>query len=79
MPAFCSLSSPTLQDLFKGFARHLSHLLTEEQNPARKTGEFGSWGERQGSWVLSLLNGSMALKGAGVLSVISKVVLPLLQ
>uniref|UniRef100_A0A8B9J0S2 ATP-dependent DNA helicase Q5 n=1 Tax=Amazona collaria TaxID=241587 RepID=A0A8B9J0S2_9PSIT len=26
------------KDLFKGFARHLSHLLTEEQNPARKTG-----------------------------------------
>ncbi|XP_051490779.1 ATP-dependent DNA helicase Q5 isoform X2 [Apus apus] len=25
------------KDLFKGFARHLSHLLTEEQNPARKT------------------------------------------
>ncbi|XP_068770248.1 ATP-dependent DNA helicase Q5 isoform X1 [Struthio camelus] len=24
------------KDLFKGFARHLSHLLTEEQNPARK-------------------------------------------
>ncbi|XP_074777749.1 ATP-dependent DNA helicase Q5 isoform X2 [Athene noctua] len=26
------------KDLFKGFARHLSHLLAEEQNPARKTG-----------------------------------------
>ncbi|XP_031454882.1 ATP-dependent DNA helicase Q5 isoform X2 [Phasianus colchicus] len=25
------------KDLFKGFARHLSHLLTEDQNPARKT------------------------------------------
>ncbi|KAM6050655.1 ATP-dependent DNA helicase Q5 isoform 2-T3 [Chlamydotis macqueenii] len=25
------------KDLFKGFARHLSHLLTEEQNPACKT------------------------------------------
>ncbi|NWU90863.1 RECQ5 helicase, partial [Upupa epops] len=25
------------KDLFKGFARHLSHLLAEEQNPARKT------------------------------------------
>ncbi|XP_030143079.3 ATP-dependent DNA helicase Q5 isoform X5 [Taeniopygia guttata] len=25
------------KDLFKGFARHLSHLLTQEQNPARKT------------------------------------------
>ncbi|NXT35454.1 RECQ5 helicase, partial [Pelecanoides urinatrix] len=25
------------KDLFKGFARHLSHLLTEEQNPVRKT------------------------------------------
>ncbi|XP_009636055.1 ATP-dependent DNA helicase Q5 [Egretta garzetta] len=25
------------KDLFKGFARHLSHLLTEEENPARKT------------------------------------------
>ncbi|NXF30223.1 RECQ5 helicase, partial [Nyctibius bracteatus] len=25
------------KDLFKGFARHLSHLLTEEQNPARKS------------------------------------------
>ncbi|NXP22714.1 RECQ5 helicase, partial [Scytalopus superciliaris] len=25
------------KDLFKGFARHLSHLLTREQNPARKT------------------------------------------
>ncbi|NXJ88307.1 RECQ5 helicase, partial [Corythaixoides concolor] len=25
------------KDLFKGFARHLSHLLTEEQNPAHKT------------------------------------------
>ncbi|XP_009896246.2 ATP-dependent DNA helicase Q5 isoform X2 [Dryobates pubescens] len=25
------------KDLFKGFARHLSHLLTEEQNPGRKT------------------------------------------
>ncbi|KFQ26803.1 ATP-dependent DNA helicase Q5, partial [Mesitornis unicolor] len=25
------------KDLFKGFARHLSHLLTEERNPARKT------------------------------------------
>ncbi|KAF1404853.1 ATP-dependent DNA helicase Q5, partial [Spheniscus magellanicus] len=25
------------KDLFKGFARHLSHLLTEEQNSARKT------------------------------------------
>lgn len=37
MSAFCSLSSPILQDLFKGFARHLSHLLTEEQNPVRKT------------------------------------------
>ncbi|XP_072207880.1 ATP-dependent DNA helicase Q5 isoform X1 [Excalfactoria chinensis] len=24
------------KDLFKGFARHLSHLLTEDQNPARK-------------------------------------------
>lgn len=37
MSPFCSLSSPSLQDLFKGFARHLSHLLTEDQNPARKT------------------------------------------
>ncbi|XP_068065593.1 ATP-dependent DNA helicase Q5 isoform X3 [Anomalospiza imberbis] len=25
------------KDLFKGFARHLSHLLTQEQSPARKT------------------------------------------
>ncbi|OXB61128.1 hypothetical protein ASZ78_013691 [Callipepla squamata] len=25
------------KDLFKGFARHLSHLLTEDQNPARRT------------------------------------------
>uniref|UniRef100_A0A7M4E9X3 ATP-dependent DNA helicase n=1 Tax=Crocodylus porosus TaxID=8502 RepID=A0A7M4E9X3_CROPO len=25
------------KDLFKGFARHLSHLLTEEKNPIRKT------------------------------------------
>ncbi|KFV06083.1 ATP-dependent DNA helicase Q5, partial [Tauraco erythrolophus] len=25
------------KELFKGFARHLSHLLAEEQNPARKT------------------------------------------
>uniref|UniRef100_A0A8C3PVY6 RecQ like helicase 5 n=1 Tax=Chrysolophus pictus TaxID=9089 RepID=A0A8C3PVY6_CHRPC len=25
------------KDLFKGFARHLSHLLAEDQNPARKT------------------------------------------
>ncbi|NXI39985.1 RECQ5 helicase, partial [Galbula dea] len=25
------------KDLFKGFARHLSHLLTEEQSPGRKT------------------------------------------
>ncbi|NXJ74766.1 RECQ5 helicase, partial [Trogon melanurus] len=25
------------KDLFKGFARHLSHLLTEEENPARKS------------------------------------------
>ncbi|XP_029815867.1 ATP-dependent DNA helicase Q5 isoform X1 [Manacus vitellinus] len=25
------------KELFKGFARHLSHLLTQEQNPARKT------------------------------------------
>ncbi|NXL86991.1 RECQ5 helicase, partial [Alectura lathami] len=25
------------KDLFKGFARHLSHLLTEDQSPARKT------------------------------------------
>ncbi|NXN91918.1 RECQ5 helicase, partial [Rhinopomastus cyanomelas] len=25
------------KDLFKGFARHLSHLLAEEQNPVRKT------------------------------------------
>ncbi|KAM9371431.1 ATP-dependent DNA helicase Q5 [Phaethornis superciliosus] len=25
------------KDLFKGFARHLSHLLSEEQSPARKT------------------------------------------
>ncbi|NXI57272.1 RECQ5 helicase, partial [Chloroceryle aenea] len=25
------------KELFKGFARHLSHLLTEEENPARKT------------------------------------------
>ncbi|KFP90290.1 ATP-dependent DNA helicase Q5, partial [Apaloderma vittatum] len=25
------------KDLFKGFARHLSHLLTEEKNPARKS------------------------------------------
>lgn len=40
MSASCVLSSPILQDLFKGFARHLSHLLTEEQNPARKTGEL---------------------------------------
>lgn len=40
MSAFCSLSSLILQDLFKGFARHLSHLLAEEQNPARKTGEL---------------------------------------
>ncbi|KAM6050137.1 ATP-dependent DNA helicase Q5 isoform 1-T1 [Theristicus caerulescens] len=30
------------KDLFKGFARHLSHLLTEEQNPARKTGGASS-------------------------------------
>lgn len=37
--AFCS--SPMLQDLFKGFARHLSHLLTQEQSPARKTGVSG--------------------------------------
>ena len=42
MSAFCSLSSPILQDLFKGFARHLSHLLTEEQNPARKSGELAA-------------------------------------
>lgn len=40
MSAFCFLSSLSLQDLFKGFARHLSHLLTEDQNPARKTGEL---------------------------------------
>lgn len=40
MSAFCALSSLSLQDLFKGFARHLSHLLTEDQNPARKTGEL---------------------------------------
>ncbi|XP_040385994.1 ATP-dependent DNA helicase Q5 isoform X3 [Cygnus olor] len=30
------------KDLFKGFARHLSHLLTEDQNPARKTGDAAS-------------------------------------
>ncbi|XP_075026099.1 ATP-dependent DNA helicase Q5 isoform X1 [Calonectris borealis] len=30
------------KDLFKGFARHLSHLLTEEQNPVRKTGGASS-------------------------------------
>ncbi|XP_042739893.1 ATP-dependent DNA helicase Q5 isoform X1 [Lagopus leucura] len=30
------------KDLFKGFARHLSHLLTEDQNPARKTGGAAS-------------------------------------
>ncbi|KAM6345250.1 ATP-dependent DNA helicase Q5 isoform 3-T3 [Alca torda] len=30
------------KDLFKGFARHLSHLLAEEQNPARKTGGASS-------------------------------------
>ncbi|XP_026716943.1 ATP-dependent DNA helicase Q5 isoform X1 [Athene cunicularia] len=34
------------KDLFKGFARHLSHLLAEEQNPARKTG--GSTETHQG-------------------------------
>lgn len=42
MSAFCSLSSPILQNLFKGFARHLSHLLAEEQNPACKTGELAA-------------------------------------
>ncbi|XP_048821445.1 ATP-dependent DNA helicase Q5 isoform X2 [Lagopus muta] len=30
------------KDLFKGFARHLSHLLTADQNPARKTGGAAS-------------------------------------
>lgn len=40
MSSFCY--TPILQDLFKGFARHLSHLLTEEQNPARKTGELAA-------------------------------------
>lgn len=53
MSTFCSLSSPILQDLFKGFARHLSHLLAEEQNPGRKSGELAA-GERApqslGSW-----------------------------
>lgn len=52
-----------LQDLFKGFARHLSHLLTQEQNPARKTGVSG---------VIAMPDGFMALEGADVLSINSK-------
>lgn len=63
MSAFCSLSSPMLQDLFKGFARHLSHLLTQEQSPARRTGVSG---------VISVPDVFMALEGADVLSVNSK-------
>lgn len=63
MSAFCSLSSPIVQDLFKGFARHLSHLLTQEQSPARKTGASG---------VISVPDGFMALEGADVLSISSK-------
>lgn len=79
MSASCVLSSPILQDLFKGFARHLSHLLTEEQNPARKTGELIAGESTKKSWVLLMLNGLMSLKGVDVLSIISKVVLPVLQ
>lgn len=63
MSAFCSLSSPILQDLFKGFARHLSHLLTQEQSPARKTGASG---------VATMPDGFVALQGAVVLSSNSK-------
>lgn len=56
MSPCCSLSSPSLQDLFKGFARHLSHLLTADQNPARKTGEL----------VIGMLDEVMSAAGARV-------------
>lgn len=60
---FALCSSPMLQDLFKGFARHLSHLLTQEQSSARRTGVSG---------VISMPDGFMALEGADVLNINSK-------
>lgn len=65
MSPFCSLSSPSLQDLFKGFARHLSHLLTEDQNPARKTGELAA--VETTAKVILMLNEVMSAEGVHVL------------
>jgi len=64
MSPFCSLSSPSLQDLFKGFARHLSHLLTEDQNPARKTGELAA--VETTAKVILMLNEVMSAEGVHV-------------
>ncbi|KAJ7399851.1 hypothetical protein BTVI_110919 [Pitangus sulphuratus] len=51
------------KELFKGFARHVSHLLTQEQNPARKTAWIASrkylgteWQVTRGEIIIQSIN-----------------------
>lgn len=46
--AYSAFLSHTWQDLFKGFARHLSHLLAADKSSFRKTGELPNKGQGEG-------------------------------